>query len=117
MADLLKKKYEELFALADVNINGNRSWDIQIFNEGFYRRVFFHTTLGLGEVYMYGWCDAENIDQFNYKVLNAHLDGTVKYLPILWFNVKNKLLNLQKKKKSKAFKILIQTINKQKIQN
>jgi cyclopropane-fatty-acyl-phospholipid synthase len=115
MANLFKKKYEELFAFADVNINGNRSWDIQGFNEGLYRRVFFHTTLGLGEVYMYGWWEAENIDQFIYTVLNAHLDETVKYLPILCFNVKNKLLNLQKK--SKAFRILMQSINKQKIQN
>jgi len=104
MTNLLKKKFKELFALADIKINGNRPWDIQVFDERFYRRVFIHTTLGLGDAYMDGWWDAENIDQFIYKVLNAHLYEKVKDLPILWFHIKNKLFNLQKK--SNAYKIV-----------
>jgi cyclopropane-fatty-acyl-phospholipid synthase len=103
MTNLFEKKLKELFAYADVTINGNRPWDIRVFNEKFYRRALMQGSLGLGEAYMDGWWDADNIDQFICKVLIADLYEKVKGLPMLWFTIKGQLMNLQKK--SKAYKI------------
>ncbi|MCK5256299.1 MAG: hypothetical protein KAQ81_09770, partial [Deltaproteobacteria bacterium] len=70
-----KKKFhdrvEELFSYADVQINGQRPWDIQIHNDNFYTRVIRSGTLGLGESYMDGWWDTDQLDEFICKLLRA----------------------------------------------
>jgi hypothetical protein len=49
----------ELFAAADVRVNGDRPWDVQVKDDAFYRRVLSDPRLELGETYMDGlWeCD------------------------------------------------------------
>jgi len=69
-----KKLTEEILELAGIRINGSNPWDIQVHNEEFYKRAITEGELGLGESYMDGWWDAEKIDEFIYKVLNAQLD-------------------------------------------
>ena len=48
------RKIEELLALADVRVDGDRPWDIQVHEERFYARVLASGSLGLGESYMDG---------------------------------------------------------------
>ncbi|UCH97898.1 MAG: cyclopropane fatty acyl phospholipid synthase [Candidatus Aminicenantes bacterium] len=103
MANRFKQKASELLSFADIRVNGDRPWDMQIHDERFYQRVLSQGPLGLGESYMDGWWEAKNLDQFFYKVLSANLHEKVKGLPMLWIALKAKLLNLQKK--SKAYKI------------
>jgi len=69
---------EELLNLADVNINGNRPWDIQVRDEKFYKRAITEVELGLGESYMDGWWDVEKLDEMTYKILHADLQNKVK---------------------------------------
>ena len=89
---------------ADVRINGDRSWDIQVHNENFYRRLLVHGSLGLGESYMDGWWDCERLDEFFYKVLKVGLERKVVSSWKLFFSVlKTRLSNPQRK--SKAFHI------------
>ena len=54
-----KQICEELLKLADIKINGNRSWDIQVHNNKVYSRILKKGSLGLGESYMDGWWDCE----------------------------------------------------------
>ena len=61
-----------------VQINGNRAWDIQIYNPNFYERVLLGGSLALGESYMDGWWDCEALDQFFERILENRLDNTVK---------------------------------------
>ncbi|MGE5300433.1 MAG: cyclopropane-fatty-acyl-phospholipid synthase, partial [Acidobacteriota bacterium] len=58
----MKEVVEEILAPAGIAINGNRPWDIQIKNENFDRRILKDGSLGLGEAYMEGWWDCENLD-------------------------------------------------------
>ncbi len=89
---------------ADVRINGNRPWDIQVHNENFYQRLLAEGSLGLGESYMDGWWDCEKLDQFFYKVLRANLNKKVTSSWKLKFSVlRKRLFNPQRK--SKAFNI------------
>jgi cyclopropane-fatty-acyl-phospholipid synthase len=93
-----------LLALADVKINGDRPWDIRVHDDRFFARVLSGGSLALGESYMDGWWDAEALDQFFYRVLDAELDKKVTGLRnTLWLGLKAVLFNMQRK--SRAFNI------------
>src|SRR3989344_3414356 len=82
----LKSKAEQILNLADVKINGNRPWDIQVYNEDFYKKIFSGGSLSLGESYMDGWWDCKNLDDFYKKVLDKkYMQYTCGY----WKNAKN----------------------------
>ncbi len=99
-----KQTIQDIFDLADVRINGNRPWDIQVRNLSFYERVLAGGSLALGETYMDGWWDCEALDQFFYKIMDARLDKKVKKSKqVLWAILKAKITNAQSR--SKAYEI------------
>jgi cyclopropane-fatty-acyl-phospholipid synthase len=67
-----------IFALADIQVNGTRPWDIRVRNEDFYARVLRQGSMGLGESYMENWWDAEKLDEFFYRVAKADLATQVR---------------------------------------
>ncbi|MFD3003279.1 cyclopropane fatty acyl phospholipid synthase [Pontibacter toksunensis] len=69
----LQQNVADILATADVKINGSDPWDLHIHNDGFYERVLSQGTLGLGESYMDGWWDCEQIDEFAFRVIRADL--------------------------------------------
>lgn len=73
-----KRIIHTLLQQADITVNGQRSWDIQIHNDQLYQRVLSQGSLGLGESYMDGWWDVESVDQFFDHVLRARLDQQVR---------------------------------------
>ncbi len=68
-----KNFVESLLSVADVKINGNRSWDLTVHDERFYARVVRKWNLGLGESYVDGWWDSESIDEFIAHIFRASL--------------------------------------------
>jgi cyclopropane-fatty-acyl-phospholipid synthase len=68
----------DLLASADIIVNGERPWDIQVHDGRFYGRVFANPALALGESYVDGWWDCGQLDEFFYRVLNARLDRKVR---------------------------------------
>ena len=70
-----KRIVTDLFARADVGMDGRRSWDLLVKDERFYRRMLAAGTLGFGEAYMEGWWECEAIDEMICRVLRARLDG------------------------------------------
>jgi len=98
-----KRKVQEIFDIADIKINGNRPWDIQVHNENFYSRVLSGGFLALGESYMDGWWDCKSLDEFSYRVLKANLQTKIKPISLFWYYLKAILTNLQKK--SRAFHV------------
>ena len=52
-----------LLESADIKINGERPWDLQVLNSGFYQRVFSVGSLALGESYMDGWWECPALDR------------------------------------------------------
>jgi cyclopropane-fatty-acyl-phospholipid synthase len=94
----------DLFALADVRVNGVRPWDIQVHNPALFPRVLAGGSLALGESYMDGWWDCEALDQFSYRILKAELDKKVRGMKhVLWNMVIAGLMNPQKK--TRAYEI------------
>lgn len=101
--DTFRHKVEQLLALADVEIGGNRPCDIQVHNDRLYARVLAGGSLTLGESYMDGWWDCSRLDELFYRILRNQLDTMVK--PRTWYfdALKAKLYNLQKP--SRAYQI------------
>lgn len=95
----IKDKFEQLLSIADITIHGNRPWDIKVHNEALYARVLSQGSLGLGESYMDGWWDAEELDEFFNKVLRAGLKKHIHLnFPTVLNYLKGKLVNTQIRK-------------------
>jgi cyclopropane-fatty-acyl-phospholipid synthase len=93
---------KELLALAGVEVNGGKPWDIQVNDDRFYARVLDQGGLGLGESYMDGWWDCDRLDELIYRILKADLTSRVGFsFRLLWPAFKSKLINLQTKARAK----------------
>ncbi len=64
---------ESLFLQAGVEIGGTDPWDIQVHDERFYDKVLAQGSLGMGEAYMAGWWDCEELDLCMAKIMTARL--------------------------------------------
>ncbi len=90
---------KNLFDLADIQINGNHPWDIQVKNENLYSRLLKNPSLNLGESYMAGWWDVQQLDKFFSKLLKANLDQKIRKSPqLLWQLGLNIIFNYQNKR-------------------
>lgn len=98
----VKKVVRKILELSDIQINGNRPWDIRIHNPNFYERVLSGGSLALGESYMDAWWDCEALDQFFERILEDRSDKKVKAnaIQFLWVMLKAKIINAQKKSKA-----------------
>jgi cyclopropane-fatty-acyl-phospholipid synthase len=90
----------DIVKIADVEINGSKPWDIKIHNQKFFNRVLSNGVLGLGESYMDGWWDCDDLDEFIFRVLRADLEHKISPLKFLFPILKSKVLNLQSKTKA-----------------
>lgn len=96
-----KSVLQDILALADIQINGSRPWDIRVHNEELYDRILTGGTLAVGEAYMDGWWDSQQLDELFNKVLVAELDKKIVSQSLVWHVLKSKLLNAQTKTRSK----------------
>lgn len=73
-----KSLVNELLSLAEIEINGRNPWDIQVHDYRFYKRAVTEVELGLGESYMDGWWDVEQLDEVIFRIIRADLQNKVK---------------------------------------
>jgi len=90
-----KAKIEEILMFADIQVNGDRPWDMQVHDGRLFSRILAKGSLGLGEAYMDGWWDCKQIDQFIANIIQANLRTRVAPLSMLWPAMQARLLNLQ----------------------
>jgi len=99
--DPAEQLISEIFALADIHINGTRPWDIQVHRPELYNHILGDGSLGLGESYMAGWWDCLALDQFFFHVLRNDLDLKIKKSrSAIFCTIKATLSNCQNKKKA-----------------
>ncbi len=101
MSKKTKKAFQNLLEQADVKINGDRPWDIQVYNEKLYQIALSEGSIGLGEAYLDGWWDSKQLDEFFNKIISAKLDKKVFSYKLIFEFLKAKLINKQNKSRSK----------------
>src|SRR5438445_12158321 len=68
-----------LLAFADIRINGDRPWDIQVHDQRFFGRVLASGTLGFGESNMEGWWDCDALDEICCRPIRAGLEKRFEF--------------------------------------
>jgi cyclopropane-fatty-acyl-phospholipid synthase len=93
----------ELFAEADIEVNGMRPCDIQVRDDRFFRRVLKDGTLGFGESYMLGWWDCDDLEELCCRAIRSGIEQRVR--PAIGTMIEivfGMVLNLQSKSRSKV---------------
>lgn len=98
-----RNRVERLLEGSGVRLNGPNPWDIRVHDGRFYARALAHGSLGVGESYMEKWWDADDLDGFLYRVMQARLEEKVHSWHDLAIVLKAWLRNLQNP--SRAFLI------------
>jgi cyclopropane-fatty-acyl-phospholipid synthase len=98
-----KQAIQDYLSPADVQINGDRPWDIKVHDPRMYKRVLAGGSLALGESYMDSWWDCKQLDELFCKILSAGLDKKVKSKGLIWEALKAKIFNLQSR--SRAYEV------------
>jgi len=99
-ANRLREQAQRLLDHADVRIDGDRPFDIRVHDERLFARVFAQGSLGLGEGYMDGWWDTDDIPELFRRILRARLDQQIRPLRELGAVLRAKFLNLQTPRRS-----------------
>ncbi|MBA1145667.1 cyclopropane fatty acyl phospholipid synthase [Ectothiorhodospiraceae bacterium WFHF3C12] len=86
---------EALLEKADIRINGDRPWDLQLHNPATIDRALAYGNLGLGEAYMDGWWDAEQLDEFFHRLLRSGAEEEIQPLRLMLHSLRARLFNLQ----------------------
>ena len=95
-----KKYVQNRLNAADIKINGDRSFDIQVKDERFYNRILLNGSLGLGEAYMDGWWDCPQLDEFFNRIFKiAPYEKTQRFKNI-GLIIKSAFSNMQSGSKS-----------------
>jgi cyclopropane-fatty-acyl-phospholipid synthase len=89
-----QKKATEILKKTDITINGNKPWDIQIYDTDIARDVFLKGSLGFGDGYINKKWDAEKLDLFFEKLLAIKPSLSPNLIDII-FNMRNFLINTQ----------------------
>ncbi|SEO68814.1 cyclopropane fatty acyl phospholipid synthase [Aquisalimonas asiatica] len=91
----LDRLMHDLLEKADIRVNGNRPWDIQLHADNVPERALAYGNLGLGEAYMDGHWDVERLDEFFFRILRARIHDQVQPLRLAFHSMRARLLNLQ----------------------
>lgn len=93
--DTLTRKLAALLQQADVRLDGHRPWDVRLLDGDVPARVFAQGNLGLGEAYMDGHWDCDQLDVLFHRVLRADLGRQLHPSELLWHHLRARLFNLQ----------------------
>ncbi|MHB8791977.1 MAG: cyclopropane fatty acyl phospholipid synthase [Thermoleophilia bacterium] len=82
---------------SNLNLNGSKPWDIQVYDDRWYERIIRDKSLGLGESYMDGWWDCRQLDEMVNRVLrggainelSVTLHDAIRALPGVLFNLQS----------------------------
>jgi cyclopropane-fatty-acyl-phospholipid synthase len=100
MVSRLRPHFEKLAATADIRLDGDRPWDIVVHDERMFQRVLAHGTLGLGEAYVDGWWDCDQLDELVNRAQSADLVRQLISPTTIARVAQAKVMNLQSRRRA-----------------
>ncbi len=94
-----RARLEELLAHADIKLDGDRPWDLKIHDERVLDAVF-GGSLAIGEAYMDGRWDCDQLDELVCRFRRASLDRHLRVGSDGWRMLKARLLNRQNRSRA-----------------
>jgi cyclopropane-fatty-acyl-phospholipid synthase len=94
------RRVAHLLGTAGIELDGARPWDIRVHDPRLHARVLASGSLGLGEAYMDGWWDSDDLDGFFFRLLDARLDEQRIGWADAWLAFKAALFNLQSRRRA-----------------
>jgi cyclopropane-fatty-acyl-phospholipid synthase len=89
-------KIASLLERVGIKLNGPNPWDPQIHNQALWNRILLRGTLGLGEAYMDGWWDCEDLAEFFSRARGARIEEHFRVTPnLIWQHLQARWLNMQ----------------------
>jgi cyclopropane-fatty-acyl-phospholipid synthase len=92
-----------LLADATIQVGGDSPHDVRVHDRRFFRRVLLEGSLGLGESYVDGWWDADDLVEFFARLIrwrNVQARGVVVEAHRLILNLKRALFDLQSRRRA-----------------
>ena len=100
---LMRSYVNSVLSRADVEINGDRPWDIQVDDDSFYRDLVFNGSLGLGESYMQGDWRCEDMEELFCRLVSNGLENSSKRIPVHALSrLRDRFVNQQTRNKALA---------------
>jgi cyclopropane-fatty-acyl-phospholipid synthase len=91
-----EQKAREILTTAGIVPNGPNPWDPQIKNNKVFDRIMAGGSLALGESYMDGWWEVQDMSGFFDRVLSAKLNKKIPVsFEMLWYFIRARFINLQ----------------------
>jgi cyclopropane-fatty-acyl-phospholipid synthase len=91
---------ERTLRSADIHINGDRPWDLQLHDSRLLCDILARGSLALGEGYMNKAWDCEQLDVFMEKLLHYRLQNQITPSQFAWHCVKARVFNMQTKNRA-----------------
>lgn len=89
-------KISQLLSACDVEVNGNRTWDILVKNRAAFKRMLNEPSLGSGESYMDGWWECPKLDEFFFRLIRSlNIQQLYNTSTLIKFFIKHHLINQQ----------------------
>jgi len=102
--DSFKNVLQKILSPAGIVLNGERPWDMRIKDGKFYRRVLSEGSLGLGESYMDGWWECDDLIEFFRRVIPTNAEKKLKKSPALLLYLFQSIV-LNPGRRARAFRI------------
>lgn len=90
----------ELLQAADIQINGSRAWDIQLHNPNVVQAILAKGSLGVGEAYMAGDWDSNDLAETICRILRADLQSQIHARGLWWHVIQARWRNRQTPKRA-----------------
>ena len=84
MTSVLRGVCERALAASDVRMTtsgGLRPWDIRVHDERVFRRVLLEGAIGLGDSYMEGWWDCDDLEEMIVRLIRGGAERTSLLMP------------------------------------